>query len=141
MDVTQIYAVTAGAIFGLIDQSRVLFRPISSTLQRIARKAFPLPQRSTSAPLLWTMHSSSSIVAPSLPGRQSIFCSIIEVSSIRELGTRTGTLSLINMMPSYFGYHLSFASDMLVLSIINYRRIHASTGALSVLLGLTLSSM
>ena len=66
----------------------------------------------------------------------NIFCNIFGVSSIRELGTRTGTLSLINMIPSYFGYHLSFASDMLGLFIINYRRIRASTGALSVLLGL-----
>ena len=58
--------------FDADDQSRVLLRPISSTLQRIAREAFPLPQRSTAAPFLWTMHSSSSIVAPSLPGRQYI---------------------------------------------------------------------
>jgi len=58
--------------FGADDQSRVLFRPISSTLQRIAREAFPLPQRSAAAPLLRTMHSSLNIVAPSLPGRQYI---------------------------------------------------------------------
>ena len=58
--------------FGADDQSRVLFRPISSTLQRIAREAFPLPKRSAAAPLLRTMHSSSNIVTPSLPGRRYI---------------------------------------------------------------------
>ena len=58
--------------FGADDQSRILFRPILSTLQRVAREAFPLPQRSGVAPLLRTIHSSSSIVAPSLLGRQYI---------------------------------------------------------------------
>jgi len=38
------------------DQSRVLFRPISSTLERIANEAFPLPQRFAMASLLWAMH-------------------------------------------------------------------------------------
>lgn len=46
--------------------SFVLFRPNFSTLHRIAREAFPLPQFSTATPLF----RSSSIVAPSLPGRQ-----------------------------------------------------------------------
>ena len=58
--------------FGADDQSRVLFRSICSTLQRIAREGFPLPQFYTAAPLFRTMHSSSSIVPPSLPSRQYI---------------------------------------------------------------------
>ena len=41
---------------GAGDQSRVLFRPISSTLERIASEAFPLPQRFAVAPLLRAMH-------------------------------------------------------------------------------------
>ena len=40
------------------------------------------------------------------------------------------------MIPAYFGYHLSFVSDMLGLSVLDYRRIHASTGAMSGFLGL-----
>ncbi len=59
MNVTQTYAITTGAIylrFGADDRSRVLFRPISSTLERIASEAFPLPQSSAVAPLLRTMH-------------------------------------------------------------------------------------
>lgn len=70
MDVTHIYAITAGAIFGLILIIRVLFRPVSSTLQRIIREASLLPQCPATAPLFRTMRSSSSTVAPSLPGRQ-----------------------------------------------------------------------
>ena len=42
--------------FGADDQNRVLFCPISSTLERIASEAFPLPQSSAVAPLLRTMH-------------------------------------------------------------------------------------
>jgi hypothetical protein len=42
--------------FGADDRSRVLLRPISLTLERIASEAFPLPQRSAVAPLLRTTH-------------------------------------------------------------------------------------
>ncbi len=66
----------------------------------------------------------------------NIFCSTFGVSTIKELGNRTGTMSLINMISMYNGYHLSFISDMLGLSILDYRRIHASSGAMSVFLGL-----
>lgn len=43
MDVTYIYAITAGAIFGLVLIIRVLFHPVSSTLQRIIREVSLLP--------------------------------------------------------------------------------------------------
>ena len=46
------------------------------------------------------------------------------------------TLSLINMISSYFDYHLSFVSDMLNLFIIKYWRIRASIEVLFVHLDL-----
>ena len=66
----------------------------------------------------------------------NIFCNISEVFFIKKLNTRTKTLSLINMMFSYFDYHLSFGSNMLNLFIINYRRIRASIEVLFILLDL-----
>ena len=55
----------------------------------------------------------------------NIFYSIFEVSFIKELNTRSRTLSLINMISLYFDYYLSFVNDMLSLFIINYRWIRA----------------
>ena len=40
------------------------------------------------------------------------------------------------MIPSYFGNHLSFASDILGFPLPTYRQIHAATGAMSILLGI-----
>jgi len=66
----------------------------------------------------------------------NIFCGTFRVSSIADVGTRAGNLSLINVMPSYLAYHLSFMSDMLSLSLRTYRTIHATTGVMSVTLEL-----
>ena len=53
-----------------------------------------------------------------------------------EAATRAGYLSLINMVPAYFGLHLSFVCTLLGVSLPTYRPFHASTGTMSVLLGL-----
>ena len=137
MDVTQIYAITAGAIFRLV----LMIRAASSFVRFLQPYSVLLVEHFL-YPNVLRRHrffgpcTRAQVLLHLLYLAVNIFCSIFGVSSIRELGTRTGTLSLINIIPSYFGYHLSFASDMLSLSVINYRRIRASTGALSVLLGL-----
>ena len=137
MDVTQIYAITAGAIFGLVLMIRAassfvrFLRPYSVLLVKHFLYPNVLRRHRFFGP--WTR---AQVLLHLLYLAVNIFCSIFGVSSIRELGTRTGTLSLINIIPSYFGHHLSFASDMLGLSIINYQRIRTSNRALSVLLGL-----
>ena len=66
----------------------------------------------------------------------NIFCGTFRVSSIADVGTRAGNLSLINIMPSYLAFHLSFMSDMLGLSLRAYRTVHATTGVMSVTLGM-----
>jgi len=63
-------------------------------------------------------------------------CASFRVSTAKEASVRAGHLSLINMMPAYFGFHLSFICDMLGVSLATYRLIHASTGTMSVLFGL-----
>lgn len=137
MDITQIYAITTGAIFGLVLMIRAVpffvrfFRPYSVLLIKHFLYPHVLRRHRFFGP-----YTRAQVLLHLLYRAVNIFCSIFGVSSIKELGTRTGTLSLINMIPSYFGCHLSFASDMLGLSIINYRRIRASTGAMSVFLGL-----
>jgi len=66
----------------------------------------------------------------------NIFCASFRVSTAKEASVRAGHLSLINMMPAYFGFHLSFICNMLGVSLATYRLFHASTGTMSVLFGL-----
>ncbi len=66
----------------------------------------------------------------------NIFCASFRVSTAKQASVRAGHLSLINMIPAYFGFHLSFICDMLGVSLATYRLFHASTGTMSVLLGL-----
>ncbi len=66
----------------------------------------------------------------------NVFCTCFKVSTADEAATRAGNLSLINMMPTYFGFHLSFIYDLLGVSLLMYRLFHALTGIMSVLLDL-----
>ncbi len=66
----------------------------------------------------------------------NIFCASFRVSTVKEASVRAGHLSLFNIMPAYFGFHLSFICDLLGVSLATYRVFHASTGTISVLLGL-----
>lgn len=66
----------------------------------------------------------------------NIFCASFRVPTAKEASVRTAHLSLINMMPAYFGFHLSFICDLLGVSLAKYRLFHASTGTMSVLFGL-----
>lgn len=66
----------------------------------------------------------------------NIFCSTFRVSSVADVGTRAGELSLINVIPSYSAQHLSFMSDTLGLSLRAYRTLRTTTGVMSVALGL-----
>lgn len=137
MDITQIYAITAGAIFSLMLIIRAassflrFFRPYSVLLMKHLLYPRALRRHRFLGP--WTR---AHVFLQLLYLTVNIFCSTFGVSTIKELRNRTGAVSLINMLPAYFGYHLSSVSDMLGLSIINYRRIRASTGAMSIFLGL-----
>ena len=66
----------------------------------------------------------------------NIFCASFRVSTAKEASVRAAHLSLINMMPAYLGFHLSFICDLLGVSLATYRLFHASTGTMSVLFGL-----
>ncbi len=57
----------------------------------------------------------------------NIFSASFRVSTAKEASVRAGHISLINMMPAYFGFHLSFICDMLGVSLATYRLFHAST--------------
>jgi len=57
------------------------------------------------------------------------------VSTASDVATRAGYLSLINIVPAYFGFHLSFICTLLGVSLPRYRLFYASTGTMSIILG------
>jgi len=65
----------------------------------------------------------------------NVFCACFKVSTATDTATRAGHLSLINMLPTYFGFHLSFVCTLLGVSLPTYRLFHASTGTMSILFG------
>ena len=137
MEISEVYAITAGALFGLL----LVIRATSFFL-RFSRPYGILLVKHLLYPRVLRRHrfvgpwTRAQVLAYIVYLAVNIICSTLRVSTVGELGTRTGTLSLINMIPTYFGYHLSFVSDILGLSILDYRRIHAWTGVMSVSLGL-----
>ncbi len=63
----------------------------------------------------------------------NIFCASFRVSTVKEASVRAGHLSLINIIPAYFGFHLSFICNMLSVLLATYRLFHAFTGTISIL--------
>ena len=137
MDITQIYVITTGVVFGLCLMVRAAltfvryFRPYNVLLMKHLLHRLALRRHRFFGP--WTR---AQVFFHLFYVATSIFCSTFRVSTVIEAATRAGTLSLVNMMPSYFGHHLSSVSDILGLLLLVYRRIHALTGAMSVFLGL-----
>ena len=137
MNITQIYAIVAEAVFDLMLMTRVAF----SFLRFLRLYNVLLVKHLLYSQVLrrhdflesWTR---AYIFSHLLYLIVNIFCSTFEVFLIKELNNRTRTMSLINMISAYFDYHLSFISDILDLFILDYRRIHASIEVMFVFLDL-----
>lgn len=137
MNITQIYTITTGAVFSLciIVRAALLFIQLLWAWNIFLAKFFfyPLVLRQHRFFEPWTQ---AQVFFHLLYLVINIFCCTFQVSTVREMSNCAEILSLINMMSFYFTYHLSFISDILGLSLLTYRHIHASTGAMSVFLGL-----
>lgn len=66
----------------------------------------------------------------------NLFLIGFRVTSLKQAGQQAGLISMINMVPLFFGFHLSFVADLLGISLTTCRRIHRSTGAMTFVLGL-----
>lgn len=135
--VTELYGVAAAgsaillvAIRSVI-RLRPLLEPCGALLQKNILDLRLLPRHRFFGP--WTF---AQVAMQLLYLTANLFCIMFRVSDTNEAATRAGQLSLINMAPAYFGFHTSFASDLLGISLSTYRILHASTGCMSVLLGL-----
>jgi hypothetical protein len=136
MDITQIYAMAIGGFFGLLLALRTitsLVRILQPYMLLVKHFFYPLVLRRHRFFGPWTR---AQVFCHLFYLTINLFCSTYQVSTVQEAGDRAGVLSLINIMPTCLGWHLSFISDILGLSLLAYRHIHASTGAMSVFLGL-----
>lgn len=61
-------------------------------------------------------------------------CVVIPLPGIGQVVTRTGTLSVINLLFCFAGPCLSILANVLNISLHSCRRLHASLGALAVML-------
>ena len=58
---------------------------------------------------------------------------IVGVSSLPQAGSRAGSLAALHLIPLLFSNRLSFAADMLGLSLQNYLGLHRSIGIMAFL--------
>lgn len=136
MDVTQIYTIIAGGIFGVLVVIQWILR-VLETIQTVSLWGFchlvyPFILRRHRFVGPWTR---SGLLVRLLYLLANAFCGSFRVNSLAQARKRTGTLSLINMIPLYFGAHLSFVADLLGVSLGNLCSIHGSSAAVSTFLG------
>ena len=58
-----------------------------------------------------------------------------KVTSVSTAGSRTGVLSLINIIPLFFGFHLGYLADLLGVSLRTYRWVHIAAASMAIALG------
>ena len=135
MDVAQIYAVVAGSLFAVLTIVNFcihLWTILQTNIVWILRHMiYPFLLRRHRLVGPWTRRG---FVFRSLYILTNIFCSVYRTQSIIEAGNRTGILSLINLMPLFFGPHFDFLAGLMGVSLHNVRTIHGSAAVVSVLL-------
>ena len=132
MDITQIYSLAAGGIFVVM----IVVRGIPA-LQYTSRKLAIATSKYLIYPFVVRRHrllgpwSPVDILLQLLYIALNAFCVFFRVTSLEEAEDRAGTLSIVNMAPTFFGPNLSPLADLLGLSLSNYRQMHRSAGTMS----------
>ena len=136
MDVTQFYTIAAGGCIALwlivhtLIRLSWLFRPCDALLRKYFLYPLLLRRHRLLGP--WTR---AQVAFELIYFAANAFCTCFMISTASDVATRAGHLSLINMVPAYFGFHLSFVCTLLGVSLPTYRLFHASTGTMSIILG------
>ena len=137
MDVTKVYSIIAGGVFGALVVLHWLLRMWQNvqTLSiwgfRHFLYPFLLARRRFIGP--WTR---AGFLLRLLYVFFNAFCGSFGVTSLAQAATRAGTLSLVNMIPLYFGLHLGFIADLLGLSLKDFCSIHGASAVMSAILGI-----
>ena len=138
MDITQIYAIAAGGFFALIGLIQLWLR----IARFLRRRTYGLLLRHIVYPYLIRRHrflgpwTRSSVLLHFSYLAIIAFCNAFGVKTLDQASMRAGTLSLINTVPLYFGFHISFVADILGFSLQLYKRIHRTIALVSTALGL-----
>lgn len=135
MDVTQIYAIVAGSLFAVLTTVNFcihLWTLVQTyTVWVLRHIVYPFFLRRHRLVGPW---SRRGFILRNIYILTNIFCSAYRTQTMMEAGKRTGILSLINLMPLFFGPHLDFLAKLMGVSLHNLHIIHGSAAIMSVLL-------
>ena len=132
MDITQLYATASGSIFFCLILFRIR-RYIRSFLEAVTLQA----SQHLVHPQLICRHrflgpwSRADVLAHLFYIGVNMFCIGFYVKSAHLASLRAASLSLVNLIPTFAGPHLSFLADTLGLSLATFRRVHRSFGVMS----------
>ena len=138
MDLSLLYAVAAGglaAVALVLQIARHLHRFFQDSLTAflVRHVVYPL---GINRHMLLGPWSRGMILFQVISWAVTVFCSSFQVHNPSEAATRTGRLSLINLVPLYFGVQLSFVADILGVSLRLWRQLHGTLGVIAVVLAL-----
>jgi hypothetical protein len=131
MDLPAKYSLTAGGIFSLL----LLAQLIPRTAMPFKGISLSIPEH-VIYPYALERHRSVGSSRSTFGLYRGVFCLGYQAASVSKAGLRTGTLSLISMVPLFAGPHLGFLADILGLSLNSLLRIHRSAGWMSFFLAL-----
>lgn len=130
MDVTQYFAIAAGGLYGVVviisfiaHLVHLCRTHLSATFLRHVIYPFFLNRHRFVGP--WTR---TSVLLHIFYWATMGFCCSFRTTGLTDASARAGTLSLINMIPLFSSFHLSFVADMFGISLRAYRQLHGSVG-------------
>lgn len=133
MEPSTAYALVAGGCFGLLSLVQFVIR-----LFDLLYTLFQDLKRYIIYPFLIRRHH---LIGPLTRARfcllvifiiiNAFFCAF-KVSSLTEVGVRTGDMALINLIPLFFGLHQSFVADLLGLRLQFFRFLHRSAALMCI---------
>ena len=128
MLLTQIYAIAAGGlVLGLL-LARIWKQytlSINLFVSRYLTYPCALPRLGYVGP--WT---PADIIMQAVYVALNILCVTLGAASTDDIQKRAGTLTIINIMPLFFGSHIVFAADLLGLTLSDFKRIHRCAGGM-----------
>lgn len=133
MEITQIYGIAIGGVLVLL----VLLN-LRPHLEAFLEAVSLLVSKHLTYPRIVDRHryfgpwSRADVVLPLFYTTANIFCVSFRAPSMLTAGLRAADLSLINMVLNFAGFHLCLLADILGVSLSTYKRIHRSSGIMSV---------
>ncbi|RAK94827.1 ferric reductase family protein [Aspergillus ibericus CBS 121593] len=135
MDISAIYAITAGGVFAAL-----VFARIISILVKWTDLFSVLVSRHLTIPYfvhrhrLWGPWSRASVILHVTYAAMNIFLILFRITSLTSAGRRAGELALINLVFPLSATHLSYLADLLGIKWRTCCRIHRATGWMTIVL-------